>query len=446
VTLPEGWTQTTAGECSETIQYGLTCTSSAEGTGYRYIRITDIQDRQIDWTTVPYATESADKAAAYRVQKGDLLFARTGATVGKSYLVENVPELAAFASYLIRVRTNGDVLLAEFAAWYFQSPPYWQQIMDGAEGTGQPNFNGTKLGALALQLPPLAEQRRIVSKLDRLSARLLRARSELDRVPILADRLRDAALTSVLEATRDAPARSVSDLSVVMFDGPFGSNLKSADYSDSGARVVRLENIGHLRFIDQKRTFISLSKYKALTRHTLLSGDILFSSFVDRNVRVCRFPEGIPEPTINKADCFVARPDETKCDGKFLAYMLAAPASYEALKEAVHGATRPRIGLSQLRNYPVHLPPLETQHILAAELDTAFARADRLEAEAARARTLLDRLESAILAKAFRGELVPQDSSDEPASVLFERIRAQRAADPKRKRGRRVRAVEAADA
>jgi hypothetical protein len=69
---------------------------------------------------------------------------------------------------------------------------------------------------------------------------------------------------------------------------------------------------------------------------------------------------------------------------------------------------------------------------------TAFARADRLEAEAARARALLDRLEAAILAKAFRGELVPQDPNDEPASVLLDRIRAQRAAAPKPKRGRRA--------
>jgi type I restriction enzyme S subunit len=74
-------------------------------------------------------------------------------------------------------------------------------------------------------------------------------------------------------------------------------------------------------------------------------------------------------------------------------------------------------------------------------LDAAFARADRLEAEATRARALLDRLEAAILAKAFRGELVPQDPNDEPASVLLDRIRAERAAAPKPKRGRARKAV-----
>ena len=84
------------------------------------------------------------------------------------------------------------------------------------------------------------------------------------------------------------------------------------------------------------------------------------------------------------------------------------------------------------------LPTLREQTAVIEQLDKAFARANRLEAEAARARALLDRLESAILAKAFRGELVPQDPNDEPASVLLDRIRAERAAAPKSKRGRRA--------
>src|SRR5690606_27867880 len=84
------------------------------------------------------------------------------------------------------------------------------------------------------------------------------------------------------------------------------------------------------------------------------------------------------------------------------------------------------------------LPPLAAQEKIVRKIQAAFARADRLEAEAARARALLDRLEAAILARAFRGELVPQDPADEPASALLERIRAQRAAAPKPKRGRKA--------
>ncbi|MCE7029436.1 restriction endonuclease subunit S [Jiella avicenniae] len=92
---------------------------------------------------------------------------------------------------------------------------------------------------------------------------------------------------------------------------------------------------------------------------------------------------------------------------------------------------------SKLRALGIPLPPPTEQIQMERILDSTFARADRMEAEAARARKLLDRLEQSILAKAFRGELVPQDPNDEPASVLLERIRTERAKAPKPKRGRR---------
>jgi type I restriction enzyme S subunit len=120
--------------------------------------------------------------------------------------------------------------------------------------------------------------------------------------------------------------------------------------------------------------------------------------------------------------------------------MLAAPATYEAMRVSVHGATRPRIGLSQLRTHSIRLPSIERQRAITDQVKAAFTRADRLEAEAARARALLDRLEAAILTKAFKGELVPQDPNDEPANVLLERIKAARSqqAQSQPKRGRKV--------
>ena len=101
----------------------------------------------------------------------------------------------------------------------------------------------------------------------------------------------------------------------------------------------------------------------------------------------------------------------------------------------------PIINKGRFQELSIPLPPLHEQIAIADRLEAAFTRADRLEAEAARARALLDRLEAAILAKAFRGELVPQDPNDEPASVLLDRIRAERAAAPKPKRGRRTAAT-----
>lgn len=99
------------------------------------------------------------------------------------------------------------------------------------------------------------------------------------------------------------------------------------------------------------------------------------------------------------------------------------------------------MNLRDIREFTLTLPSLSKQKDIAKNLGVIVTRAKRLEAEAVRARKLLDRLEAAILAKAFRGELVPQDPNDEPASVLLDRIRAQRAAAPKAERGRKAKVV-----
>lgn len=227
----------------------------------------------------------------------------------------------------------------------------------------------------------------------------------------------------------------------MIFDGPFGSHLKSSDYVAEGARVVRLENIGHLRFNDDKRTYVSLEKYESLKKHTLQADDVLFSAFVDEEVRVCLFPHGANEPAINKADCFCIRVDSTVCDPDWLSYRLACRSTYEQLRQAVHGATRPRINLTTLKSLTLDVPEIEEQREIVSRTRNAFAWIDRLAAEATSARKLIDKLDQAVLAKAFRGELVPQDPDDEPASVLLERIRAERETVPtaKPRRGRAAR-------
>ena len=135
-----------------------------------------------------------------------------------------------------------------------------------------------------------------------------------------------------------------------LFDGPFGSNLKTSDYTDSGVRVVRLENLANLRFIEEKRTYISPAKYKSLTKHSVSEGDVLFGSFLDDAVRVCLMPR-LPVPAIAKADCFCIRPRPDMVDPRFLMYQLGRSATRDALIEEIHGATRPRVTTKQLANW-----------------------------------------------------------------------------------------------
>ena len=161
--VPSSWVWTTVGEISQSILYGVSESAKSQGT-YRLLRITDIQDNTVNWETVPFTDYENEKAEAYLLKDGDILFARTGATVGKSYLVNSLKEKAIYASYLIRVQTSHYVLPA-FVKYFFESGFYWEQVLGNSVGIGQPNVNGTILSNLELPIPPIMEQKRIVKEL-----------------------------------------------------------------------------------------------------------------------------------------------------------------------------------------------------------------------------------------------------------------------------------------
>lgn len=163
--VPDNWVWTTVSDISKSILYGVS--ESAKSTGkYKLLRITDIQNNQVDWDTVPFTNFDANKASSYILCNGDILFARTGATVGKSYLIKNLTQKTIYASYLIRVQTF-NLVIPEYVKLFFESDYYWAQIELNSVGIGQPNVNGTILGSLNIPLPPLSEQKRIVIEIER---------------------------------------------------------------------------------------------------------------------------------------------------------------------------------------------------------------------------------------------------------------------------------------
>ena len=219
----------------------------------------------------------------------------------------------------------------------------------------------------------------------------------------------------------------VLDVAEQVFDGPFGSHLKTIDYTASGVRVARLENIGWMTFLAEKEAFISPAKYKTLTRHTLKKDDVVFSSFLSEETRVALLPDSWSGKAINKSDCYCVRVDQRCCLPKFLMLRLACRSTFHLLGEDVHGATRPRINLGQLKNFTFSLPSLPEQQEIVRRVDNLFSMADRIEARLNTAQSAVECLTPATLAKAFRGELVPQDPNDEPASVLLNRLKNQNA-------------------
>ena len=163
--VPEGWVWTTVSEISNSILYGVSESAKVKGE-YKLLRITDIQDNKVDWESVPFTDFDSSKVSSYLLQNNDILFARTGATVGKSYLVQNLTDKAIYASYLIRVQMP-KMVLPNYVKYFFESGYYWGQINLKSVGVGQPNVNGTILGDLSIPIPGYKEQHRIVIEIEK---------------------------------------------------------------------------------------------------------------------------------------------------------------------------------------------------------------------------------------------------------------------------------------
>ena len=164
--IPESWKWVRWGNLSESIQYGYNAPAQ-ENAKIRMVRISDIQEGNMLWDTVPYCDITDKDIETYLLKSNDILFARTGGTVGKSYLVKQVPYRAVYAGYLIRTRYSSH-LCPEYLKYFMDSNLYWEQLRDGVIATAQPNCNGKTLSKMLLPLPPLAEQRRIVARLEEL--------------------------------------------------------------------------------------------------------------------------------------------------------------------------------------------------------------------------------------------------------------------------------------
>jgi hypothetical protein len=292
---------------------------------------------------------------------------------------------------------------------------------------------------------PLREQRRIVAKLDALTARTASARAELDRVPALAARYKQEVLAAAFRGDLTADWRSSNGrpsprrerLGAVAKDFAYGSSTKSQPFG--AVPVLRMGNIqdGRLRWDDLTFT----SDPSEIRKYTLSAGDVLFNrtnspALVGKTALFQGERDAIFAGYLIRVRCTKRlRPD-------YLTHALNSPVGRDyCWSVKTDGVSQSNINTKKLAEFTFLLPEPDEQAEVVRLIDVGLIEIDRLAAEAAAARRLLDRLDQAILAKAFRGELVPQDPADEPASVLLDRIRTERAGRAPTRRGRSTRAA-----
>ncbi|WP_245459903.1 restriction endonuclease subunit S [Rhizobium leguminosarum] len=388
----------------------------------------------------------------------------------------------------------------DFATWTCYEallPEFLMQALV-AEGDGLRKFGkGTthttiyfpEIRALHICLPPLPEQKRIVAKVDTLHAKSARARTELARIKTLVSRYKQATLNKAFSGeltrgwrahqrfvalTEDAilaarkawfhsqglapsdphaiyvpenmhpfaiPA-SWSWLRAEALTAPItkGTTPQKEKMNGQTAEIpfIKVYNLTFDGTLDFSRdpTFIDRDTHLGELRRSITKpGDVLMNIVGPPLGKVSIVPDDWTEWNINQAIA-VFRP-LPYLDRRYLTYWLLSESMLDwAKRDSKATAGQSNLTLELCRGLPVPTCDAREQHEIVRRIDSAFAKIDRLATEATRALELVDRLDEAILAKAFRGELVPQDENDEPASVLLERIRAERVAAPKAKRVR----------
>jgi type I restriction enzyme S subunit len=166
--VPESWEVVELRDVAEKPQYGYTDSASNKGNA-KFLRITDITEYGVNWDSVPFCyCEDIEK---YRLKNGDIVFARIGATTGKSYIIEN-PPTSVFASYLIRVRCKDNIILPIFLIYYFASEMYWRQINSRKGDNLKGGVNGSILSKLLIPKPPIEEQKTIANIFNKLDKKI----------------------------------------------------------------------------------------------------------------------------------------------------------------------------------------------------------------------------------------------------------------------------------
>ena len=195
--VPESWQWERWGNLSYSIQYGYNAPAEEAG-DIRMVRISDIQDGEVLWTTVPFCHINKSEIDSYLLQKDDILFARTGGTVGKSFLVNDVPYPSIYAGYLIRTRYS-NMLSAQYMKYFMECELYWEQLRTGTIATAQPNCNGKTLAKMILPIPPYNEQIRITDKLNQVLEQVRKYGESQDRLDKLNVQIFDLLKKSILQ-------------------------------------------------------------------------------------------------------------------------------------------------------------------------------------------------------------------------------------------------------
>jgi len=333
----------TLGDICESISYGVTASAVATNEGPRFLRITDITEDGVNWSLVPGCKISRNEYLGSSLRSGDIVVARTGGTVGKSFLVSEPPD-AVCASYLLRLRPNPELVVPEYVQLFMQSFAYWTQLMEAAQGAAQPNVNGTTLSAIKIPVPSKHEQAKAVhaakAALSMATGARKAAQKQLSELHAFANSVMAAPLLKC-----QCKASRLGDVLSEVKDG-IGSNWSR--FPVLGATRCGLAPA-------KERPGKHAERYKPVTAGTVFYNPmrILIGSIA--------FVDDDDEAGITSPDYVVLKGRPGLVDSRWFYYWLRSPQGERCIQSLARGAVRERMLFNRLAEGEIELPDYRTQ-------------------------------------------------------------------------------------
>jgi len=418
--LPDGWIEVEIKDISLKINYGYTAKSISNNTGTKLLRITDIQDNHVDWNAVPYCEIDELDKPKFILKSGDIVFARTGATVGKSFLIsDNFPD-AIFASYLIRIQLSKHVD-PKYIYYYFQSGSYWKQIGIKALGVGQPHVNANSLSRLKLPLPSKNHQKNIVSKIEKLFSELDQAEKGLQKAKYQLEIYRKTLLKSAFEGKLTNPNIETGVLPDEWVLSKLGNNGRLICGQHILKNEYNLNKNGIPYFTgpsDFGVNYPKISKWTTKPKVIVTKDDILIT------VK----GSGLGKLNVVQEKSTIGRQlmayDFTSGSKLYMFYFLLFQS--QNIKALGIGSAIPGIDRESILGIACPIPPPKEQKQIVEILESRFTLIENLEKSISRSLNDVMLFKYSVLKKAFEGKMVSQYSNDESAELLLQKIKKEK--------------------
>ena len=396
--LPEGWIRCTIGSLCDLVNGRAFKPTDWATKGLPIVRIQNLND-----PAAPFNRYDGEVRPCFLIDSGDLLFAWSG-TPGTSFgahIWNGGP--AVLNQHIFKVIFDQKKIDKQFFRLAINQK--LDELIDKAHGgVGLRHVTKGRFEATEVDLPPLKEQRRTVAKLTDLLKRTETAREELGHIPRLVERYKQAILSaSFSRATRIGETKALGDVCDQERTITYGV-IKLGVEVPNGIPCLRTSNVRWLRIDTAGMKTISPALSREYGRTILRGGEVLV------NVRGTLGGVAVANPSMRgwnvSREVAVVPVNAAKLDSDYLAYWIGSDSSQLWLRGVEKGVAYTGINLADLRNLPVDLPSIEEQREIVQHIRAAHARATAFVTEVERAHALLDRLDDATLAKAFRGELL----------------------------------------